>query len=139
MTETARVISELENVTNELKVRVASRILQVVVFATPVGNPELWDRPESAPPGYVGGTARANWQVAIDRPIAGTVDTPDPGGGGTVQAGQGTARSANVGQAVWLVNNLPYIGRLNDGHSTQAPAGFIEAGIQAAISRERST
>lgn len=32
-----------------------------------------------------------------------------------------------IGDEQHVQNSVPYIGRLNDGHSTQAPAGFIDA------------
>lgn len=32
-------------------------------------------------------------------------------------------------------NNVEYIGKLNDGHSKQAPAGFVEASIQDVADR----
>ena len=30
-------------------------------------------------------------------------------------------------------NGVPYIGALNDGHSQQAPAGFVQRGINKAL------
>lgn len=36
---------------------------------------------------------------------------------------------------LWIVNNQPYIGRLNDGYSLQAPAKFVEASISEAVNR----
>jgi hypothetical protein len=32
-------------------------------------------------------------------------------------------------QTIWILNGLPYIERLNEGHSQQAPAGFVETAI----------
>ena len=29
----------------------------------------------------------------------------------------------------YITNNVPYINKLNDGHSSQAPAHFVEAAI----------
>lgn len=64
---------------------------------------------------------------------------------------QGTARAswghstapAGVDDGIWIENEddlsitqgskLPYIERLNEGWSTQAPAGFIDAEVQRAI------
>lgn len=36
---------------------------------------------------------------------------------------------------LWIVNNQPYIGRLNDGYSEQTPAKFVEASISEAVNR----
>ena len=43
----------------------AFAILRNLVFASPVGDPESWQNPDSAAPGYVGGHFRRNWIVAI--------------------------------------------------------------------------
>lgn len=34
---------------------------------------------------------------------------------------------------IYVVNDVPYIGRLNDGWSTQAPAGFIQIAVARAV------
>ncbi|WP_201450287.1 hypothetical protein [Sphingobium yanoikuyae] len=34
-----------------------------------------------------------------------------------------------IGEQQHIQNSVPYISRLNDGHSQQAPAGFIEAAV----------
>ncbi len=36
------------------------------------------------------------------------------------------------GGRLFLSNNVPYISRLNDGSSGQAPAGFVQAAIARA-------
>lgn len=35
--------------------------------------------------------------------------------------------NAFVDGSIWISNNLPYIGVLNDGSSQQAPSGFVDA------------
>jgi hypothetical protein len=35
----------------------------------------------------------------------------------------------DAGGVVEITNNVEYIAKLNDGHSAQAPAGFIEAAV----------
>lgn len=46
---------------------------------------------------------------------------------------EGTARNgwqiAGTGQITTVENMVPYIGVLNDGHSKQSPAGFVESEI----------
>lgn len=80
------------------------------------------------------GRARANWQPTIGAPATGTV------AGGTGKGRSGTvagptAAAARViasyknGQTIFLTNNLPYIVPLNNGHSKQAPAGFVESAV----------
>lgn len=63
---------------------------------TPVGNPSLWKNPDAAPPGYVGGRARASWQFSQTSPVS-----------------------------VKVESNLPYIVALEFGHSSQAPQGMV--------------
>ena len=118
---------------NQIKRKVAKQILNGVVNRTPVGNRELWavniDRKVRglplAPPGYGGGRAKGNWQVTIGSPATKATDTKDPTGRSTIAAGQATILAAQPGQDIWISNNLPYIGRLEHGHSKQAPAGMI--------------
>lgn len=124
---------------NDLVQETALAALRSVVLATPVGDPTLWQNPESAPPGYVGGHARRNWRVSLTgfgSEIVGT-EGRGPGSGGAsseaINDGRGTIERADVRQgAVYIFNNVPYIGRLNAGWSTQAPANFVEKAVQVA-------
>jgi hypothetical protein len=77
------------------------------------------------PDSYTGGRARSNWQFSVAAPPKGTKDSVDPEGAATV--GQMTAEIATspVGGITYIVNNLPYIERLELGWSTQAPAGML--------------
>lgn len=116
-------------------------ILTNVVLGTPVGNPTLWQFPESAPEGYVGGHARRNWRVAIRSPDESVVGAEGQGPGenqARAEAIQGgisiIARFNFEDRQLYITNAVPYIGRLNDGHSTQAPVNFIDKAIQAATS-----
>lgn len=102
----------------------------MVVLATPVGNPTLWASP--APAGYVGGRARANWQVSIGAAASGVVAGEDAGGGSTISEGVGTINTAPAGQPIHITNNVPHIMPLNEGHSLQAPAGFIQRAVAQA-------
>jgi hypothetical protein len=73
------------------------------------------------------GRARGNWQCTIGTPAAGTIEGIDPAGAkamSTVQA-QVAAWKAVSGVSILLTNNLPYIGRLEHGSSTQAPNGMV--------------
>ncbi len=118
--------AELTDVTR----RIAFATAQACVLATPVGNPTLWQR-ASAPPGYTGGHARRNWQISLRYAIQTALAGTDASGAGTLARAQAQLRTfdARFVPRLYLVNNAPYIGRLNDGHSTQAPRGFVEAAI----------
>ncbi len=94
-----------------------------VIFRTPVGNPSLWQDPP--PPGYVGGTARGNWQATIGNPAQGELNRTDQNGQSTV-ADAAPMTEAAPGNVYYLTNNVPYIERLESGAwSSQAPQGMV--------------
>jgi hypothetical protein len=94
--------------------KVALELFTRIIYKTPVDT----------------GRARANWQVAIGTPAAGTVEIDDKSGNATVS--KATAKSAGfkAGDTIYLANNLPYIRRLEDGYSQQAPAGMVTLTVQ---------
>lgn len=76
------------------------------------------------------GRARANWLPSLNTPDK-TVIPP-------VQEGQRINRGKDVqsllgnfklSDTILITNNLPYIRRLNEGSSVQAPAGFVDAAL----------
>ena len=88
------------------------------------------------------GWASANWIPYIGKPRRGTAgNRPDPKTGG------GASRSVQLTQAskillyrhsqgdIVVANNVPYIVELNDGSSTQAPRGFVQAGITKTVTK----
>jgi hypothetical protein len=112
--------------------RVALAVDSAVVLGTPVDT----------------GRARSNWQAQLDGPAEGTVGTLggvrkgfEGTGGAVAQRSIAKAKEVIEGydgdrnSTIHLTNNLPYIGRLNDGWSAQAPAGFVEAAVQAGAAR----
>ncbi len=92
---------------------------------TPVGNPDLWKG--SAPPGYTGGTAKSNWWTELGSPSTPDLEN-DNASAADAQAAAVAARY-KVDQTAFISNNLPYIRRLDEGHSTQAPEGIIDAAL----------
>lgn len=100
------------------KRRLALLIDQTVVVGTPVKT----------------GRARSNWMA-----FAGTPDleiTRETLGPGAASLAISEARGVIEGvaeQDIHLVNNLSYIVPLNEGHSAQAPAGYVEQAIDYAI------
>lgn len=111
--------------------RVAFAVDRAVVMGTPVGNPSLWKR--KAPKGYVGGRARANWIPTLEVPYRGTVDRIDKQGTATIALLAPVTADFRLGQTIWISNNLSYIVPLNEGHSTQAPAGYVEMAVQEGL------
>lgn len=68
------------------------------------------------------GRARANWGLDINIIDVSIVEPASPKGFDAV------ARY-KLSDVINISNNLPYIRRLNEGYSGQAPAGFVEDAI----------
>ncbi len=92
-----------------------------VVLATPVDE----------------GRARGNWQVALNGPASGTLEIEDKNGAAAIAQGKATIPGHKPGGSIHITNNLPYIGRLNDGWSAQAPAGFVQAAVLQGVAAVR--
>lgn len=94
-----------------------------IVMRSPVGDGDYWKSPP--PAGYVGGRFRANWQYGYGAIPSGDLPDIDKTGGAStlrIAAGMKTSPTAGIH---YLVNNLPYAKRLEEGWSTQAPAGMV--------------
>lgn len=102
-----------------------------IVEATPVGNPSLWKSKQ--PKGYVGGTLRGNWQIGVGAAPVGK-RSPDSNGASTVSAGLPAINSAEMGQVIFIVNNMPYAERVEYGWSSQNK-GFVRREMQALQTR----
>lgn len=98
-----------------------------VIMRTPVGDPSGWQNPP--PPGYVGGTARGNWQVSYGSPEPGVLARTDQSGQTTIA--DVAQQTELAGGNVWyLTNNLPYIQRLEfEGWSDQSPQGMVRISL----------
>ncbi len=92
-------------------------INQVVILETPVKT----------------GHARANWQVGLVAPITKEIDAEDKEGAATIARNNTLIRAREKRVDIILSNNVPYINKLNEGSSSQAPAGFIQLAILAAV------
>jgi hypothetical protein len=101
---------------NDVKKAFAKEFLTAVVPATPVKS----------------GKARSNWMVGVGKKNAATRSQVSRSGDVALTQGARIISGAKVGQAIHISNNLPYIQRLNEGWSAQAPAGFIERAYQSA-------
>ncbi len=76
------------------------------------------------------GRARANWQVAINSAPSGVLDLNDKDGSATISAADAAMTGLKAGDTIYLANNLPYIQKLEDGSSKQAPAGMVALSVQ---------
>jgi hypothetical protein len=79
------------------------------------------------------GHARRNWVPSVGQQLTEPVEDDAAHGAGIQQI---IAYTLSQG-ALWVSNAVPYIQRLNYGHSTQAPAGFVEVAIDRAFATAR--
>lgn len=72
------------------------------------------------------GRLRGNWQAALNQPIL--TETNNKANRALSQAGTVT-KEAKTTDSIYLTNNLPYAGEIEDGHSKQAPYGMVKLTI----------
>ena len=94
-----------------------------VILSSPVGNADLWENPNSAPPGYVGGRFRSNWFLSFDSPSTETTESRR-GRAASLRKVAGIA-SLQYSDTYILTNNLPYAQRIENGWSSQSPQGVV--------------
>jgi hypothetical protein len=105
--------------TDQVVRRAALAAATAVIVATPVDT----------------GRARANWQVGLDAPVLTLRETAGPSPAAPIAAAQAQIERyrGSAHREIWLTNNLPYIQKLNEGWSAQAPAGYVEQAIAMAV------
>jgi hypothetical protein len=87
------------------------------------------------------GWAANNWIPSVGTPVQQDLSgmRPDEASVSSVRQKQQSAVASIAASyrlsmgTVFVTNNVPYIGRLNDGSSKQAPKGFVQADIDAAV------
>lgn len=104
---------------------VEMRLFRAVIKDSPVGDPSQWKSP--APPGYVGGRFRGNWQASIGSPAVGELDRRDEES--TISEMEAFVSALKGGRVTFLSNNLPYAMPLEYGHSKQAPGGMVRKNV----------
>ena len=90
---------------------------------SPVGDATYWKNPP--PKGYVGGHFRGNWQLGVDVRPAGEIPGADPSGTETQGRIMASIPDEAAGKVFYLMNNVPYANRIEDGWSRQAPQGLV--------------
>lgn len=104
---------------SDLAVKVATAIITDLANETPVDTSK----------------ALSNWLISLDTPTSLEITAHSAGRKGSTQEAsvqQTIADAVSVlktkkpGQIIIITNNLPYIRVLNDGSSSQQPAGFVE-------------
>lgn len=72
------------------------------------------------------GRAKGNWQTDVSKPATGTLERLDPSGNQAIQEAVQKTRPFKLGQSIYMVNNLPYIQKLENGSSKQMPSGMVK-------------
>jgi len=126
---------------NKLVKNVVHKVAAKLILMTPVGDADFW---QSKPPaGYLGGHARFNWTYSMGTRVKQELTGIDqsPGGAATYQR-LVESMPVNMGDNVhYIQNSVPYILRLEDGYSRQAPNGMAAvtaAEFQGIVSEEVS-
>lgn len=103
----------IDKLGNEMLAETSLEVLRQVSQLTPVDS----------------GRARSNWFMGVN--AAERKITEDTKGANVAEAAQ-VKLTIKGADTVFVSNNLPYIERLNDGYSKQAPANFVESAAQVA-------
>lgn len=120
------IVGELEQFTERLITRLTAEITANLIETTPVAT----------------GWARANWVPSFNSPVYDRrqlTDTERQSALTTQQARQQSGLAQVVAGydlnrgTIFISNGVPYIVRLNEGSSSQAPAGFVQAAVRRAI------
>jgi len=72
------------------------------------------------------GRLRGNWQCSLNSPV--TNETNATGNQALSGAKKATS-NAKITDSIYMTNNLPYAGVIEDGRSNQAPAGMVKVTI----------
>ena len=114
------VIRGLERLTERQSAALTLRIHENLVNATPVDT----------------GWAKGNWVPSKGQPFVEEVGREgNPSAArGRQDRGEDQVRTFTLSDGrLFIVNNVPYIQVLNDGHSQQAPSGFVERAVETAV------
>ena len=107
---------KIETNVNKVVIKLAGAALQTVVLATPVET----------------GRARGAWITGINSAPTAQSERLDPSGVSAIASGKSKIETRRQGQTIFISNNVDYIGFLNNGSSSQAPANFVEAAVRQA-------
>ena len=116
----ANIMRELRGVTEVAVKAIGTTVLDEVVRTTPRDT----------------GLSAASWQAKIGGPVTDVAGNRSPGGVARAKAAQEASRAQIAG---WSRGTLSIgsgegnVARLNDGHSPQEPAGFVQRAIASGL------
>lgn len=111
----SEVTDHVKSVRNKLALRIDARVVQ----ETPVDTSE----------------ARSAWIVSDGRPNDAEINMRNPGA--AIAQGAGEISRAKPYTELFIQNTKPYIEKLNEGSSLQAPAKYIDRIIEQEVAREQ--
>lgn len=120
------VTSALESVAEQVIITLALDVVAELVKAPPLGGTPVDT-----------GWARNNWAIQVGSPRTDPIGSRERAS--EARGVQEQSKASIFGYQVesqtqvFITNNVPYITRLNQGSSQQAPAGFVQQGIRRAI------
>jgi hypothetical protein len=127
--QTLRIMTDLEGLAERVIVKITLDVNSNLIETTPRDT----------------GWAASNWIPQIGSPYS-VNDLPSgeedikaalPGQRGAQQQAMTKVISYKLeAGAVFVSNNVPYIGKLNDGYSKKAPAGFVQEGVEKAVTTD---
>lgn len=107
------VNKELNIIRNETIIEIFDKL----VNDSPYGDPTLW---KSKPPkDYHPGHFKSNWQISRRNPATSIINSV------SLTPTADHIRNATSGETLYIANNVPYALRLEEGWSTQRPAGWV--------------
>jgi len=123
----------------EVQRMIVAEALTLIVQATPVGNHTRWkaniERAQRSkaplPRGYVGGHARKNWQVTLGASSSRELPGVDKAGSQAISSGLNVITGIKTPTIAYIGNPLPYMERLENGWSKQAPRGMVAQAVAA--------
>jgi len=102
----------------------------------------LVDNPQRGGTPIKTGWASANWWLSTGTPATANGGKYDPSALLSRESSSGVndvfAWTPEKGP-IYITNNVPYITRLNNGYSKQAPAGYVDQAVQVELSRFTTT
>lgn len=123
----------IETQTNDAKKNAANAILFELTQTTPVDVGKAlsnWQVSLGAPnelvidahvPSLKGVYVDGRWTHRVEPDVTRSLNAPP-----TFDTGEAIIESALPGEAIFITDAVPYIRKLDDGYSDQAPAGFVE-------------
>jgi len=83
------------------------------------------------------GRLRGNWITTVNNPSTRQLSDKDKSGRKAVGFAKETSKAFKLGESLFMVNNLPYVGPIENGSSQQAPSGMVKVsilGLQGVVS-----